>query len=73
MNVQNIINEIKRENEEEKIRIKQRISQAAEEVKRVTKDFLQNIYQAELDIKKLQDLNLNNQIPEIIKEFKQCH
>lgn len=40
MNVQNIINEIKRENEEEKIRIKQRISRAAEEVKRVKKDFL---------------------------------
>ena len=29
------------------------------------------IYQSELDIKKLQDLNKH--IPEIIKKFKQCH
>ena len=33
-------NRIKRENEEEKIRIKQRIRRAAEEVKRLKKDFL---------------------------------
>lgn len=29
------------------------------------------IYQSELDIKKLQDLN--NRIPEVIEEFKRCH
>ena len=29
------------------------------------------IYQSELDVKKLQDLNA--QVPDIIKEFKQCH
>ena len=40
MNIQNIIREIKRENEEEKIRIKKRIRQAEEEVKRLRKDFL---------------------------------
>ena len=42
MNIQNIIREIKKENEE-KIRIKKRIRQPEEEVKRLTKDFLKTL------------------------------
>ncbi len=40
MNIQNIVREIKRENEDEKIRVRDRVLQALEEVERLKTDFL---------------------------------